>query len=283
MFHVSSSLFWLLLFLSPLLFQVGICGYVCTCDETLFQCSLSVCRSVGRSIDRSVSLPVSGGSAEEIRIPMSVGICGYVCTHAETLNVPNVDKDPRFNVSVDLQTGYRTRSILCAPLKDENGVVIGVCSCVNKGGATKGTMMMILHAFFLCLHLFLFFIPLPPLSIRLICVIENEKTEVVIVCSPSFLLSFHLPILFFDCLLFLIWSCSIIHRSRRLGAFLSFLPAFPSFFLPLIASLLSRSCSINHSLPHPLLVLSSLFPVFFFLHLPGCLVFRSCSVIHCGR
>jgi len=34
-------------------------------------------------------------------------------------------EDPRFNKDIDLKTGYRTRTILCAPLKNESAKVIG--------------------------------------------------------------------------------------------------------------------------------------------------------------
>ena len=38
----------------------------------------------------------------------------------------------RFNAEVDQQTGYRTRSILCMPLKNSRGDVIGVAQAINK-------------------------------------------------------------------------------------------------------------------------------------------------------
>lgn len=35
-------------------------------------------------------------------------------------------QDERFNHDIDQQTGYKTRSLLCMPIKDINGEVIGV-------------------------------------------------------------------------------------------------------------------------------------------------------------
>lgn len=35
-------------------------------------------------------------------------------------------QDERFNHDVDALTGYRTKSLLCMPIKDTNGDVIGV-------------------------------------------------------------------------------------------------------------------------------------------------------------
>ena len=41
-------------------------------------------------------------------------------------------QDPRFNEDIDIQTGYKTHSILSMPIKDNDGEVIGVAQAVNK-------------------------------------------------------------------------------------------------------------------------------------------------------
>ena len=41
-------------------------------------------------------------------------------------------QDARFNEDIDIQTGYKTHSILCMPIKDVAGEVIGVAQAVNK-------------------------------------------------------------------------------------------------------------------------------------------------------
>ncbi|KAI8994279.1 hypothetical protein BC832DRAFT_425467 [Gaertneriomyces semiglobifer] len=77
----------------------------------------------------------------EIRIPMSTGIAGHVAMTGQLLNIPNAYKDPRFNRDVDLKTGFRTRNILCVPMKP-HGDTIGVMQVINKlpdtAGFTKG-------------------------------------------------------------------------------------------------------------------------------------------------
>lgn len=35
-------------------------------------------------------------------------------------------QDERFNHDIDVLTGYKTRTLLCMPIKDTNGDVIGV-------------------------------------------------------------------------------------------------------------------------------------------------------------
>ncbi|KAK6187520.1 hypothetical protein SNE40_005526 [Patella caerulea] len=69
---------------------------------------------------------------EEIRIPMGTGIVGYVAQTGEVVNIPDAYQDVRFNAQVDLKMGYKTRSILSMPLKDRDGIVIGVAQAINK-------------------------------------------------------------------------------------------------------------------------------------------------------
>jgi len=65
-----------------------------------------------------------------ISVPRGRGIVGWVLTHGESLLIPNAYADARFYKEADLQTGFRTRSILCAPLK-HHGEVIGVLQILN--------------------------------------------------------------------------------------------------------------------------------------------------------
>lgn len=41
-------------------------------------------------------------------------------------------QDPRFNNEIDLRTGYKTNSILCMPICNYEGDVIGVAQIINK-------------------------------------------------------------------------------------------------------------------------------------------------------
>ena len=41
-------------------------------------------------------------------------------------------QDSRFNQHIDRKTGYITRSLLCVPIKDPSGQVIGVAQVINK-------------------------------------------------------------------------------------------------------------------------------------------------------
>lgn len=41
-------------------------------------------------------------------------------------------QDPRFNKDIDKKTGYHTKNILCMPILDNDGEVVGVAQIVNK-------------------------------------------------------------------------------------------------------------------------------------------------------
>ena len=71
------------------------------------------------------------------RLPAGMGISGYCAETGETVNVHNAYEDLRFNKNVDIKTGYKTKSILCQPLRSHRGGghIIGVIEMTNKIGA----------------------------------------------------------------------------------------------------------------------------------------------------
>ncbi|XP_050425718.1 dual 3',5'-cyclic-AMP and -GMP phosphodiesterase 11-like isoform X2 [Adelges cooleyi] len=72
---------------------------------------------------------------KEIHIPWGTGIVGYVAESGEPVNIPDAYKDTRFNHDIDARTGYKTHSLLCMPIKDFNGEVMGVAQVINKKNA----------------------------------------------------------------------------------------------------------------------------------------------------
>lgn len=69
---------------------------------------------------------------EEIRIPIGSGIAGVVAQTGQTINIADAYADERFNPDVDKQTGFRTRSILSIPIKNQQGRVFAVAQLLNK-------------------------------------------------------------------------------------------------------------------------------------------------------
>lgn len=75
---------------------------------------------------------LQGDELTEIRLPLGKGIAGYVAQTGETINLIDAYQDPRFNPEVDRKTGYRTKTMLCHPIKDKNNKVVGVFQLINK-------------------------------------------------------------------------------------------------------------------------------------------------------
>ncbi len=80
-----------------------------------------------------------GTTMMEIRIPANRGIAGYVASTRQSLNIADAYKDPRFDSTTDQRTGYVTRNILCMPVFNSGGDLIGVTQLINKeqGSFTK--------------------------------------------------------------------------------------------------------------------------------------------------
>jgi adenylate cyclase len=73
-----------------------------------------------------------GEGISEIRIPQIVGIAGSVFGSGVAEIIDDAYRDARFNPEVDRRTGYRTRNILCVPLRNRADQVIGVTQVLNK-------------------------------------------------------------------------------------------------------------------------------------------------------
>jgi signal transduction protein with GAF and PtsI domain len=61
---------------------------------------------------------VAKGSDLTIRIPMSAGIVGQVVTNSCMENIEDAYKHPKFNKEIDKKNNYRTKTILCVPIRD---------------------------------------------------------------------------------------------------------------------------------------------------------------------
>ncbi len=73
-----------------------------------------------------------GNFQREIRILNNSGIAGHVYTNGEGMIIPDAYKDERFNRAIDEQTGFKTKSILCVPIKTARGETIGAAQVLNK-------------------------------------------------------------------------------------------------------------------------------------------------------
>ncbi|MBI2388969.1 MAG: GAF domain-containing protein [Deltaproteobacteria bacterium] len=84
-----------------------------------------------------VSRVTEGGAVDEIALHLGEGIAGEVARTGKVANVRDAYADPRFSRAWDERSGFRTRSVLCVPLKSQLGRIVGVIQVLNKrpGGA----------------------------------------------------------------------------------------------------------------------------------------------------
>eukprot|EP00753_Platysulcus_tardus_P005516 PLAT13422.1.p1 GENE.PLAT13422.1~~PLAT13422.1.p1 ORF type:complete len:1014 (-),score=409.59 PLAT13422.1:43-3084(-) len=70
---------------------------------------------------------------EGFRIPLSSNsFAAHVARTQENLNVFDAYTDERFDAKVDERTDYKTRSVLCVPICDRTGRLLGVIEALNK-------------------------------------------------------------------------------------------------------------------------------------------------------
>jgi HD-GYP domain-containing protein (c-di-GMP phosphodiesterase class II) len=100
----------------------------------VFKLDIQTSRLVSLHVDSGVD----GGLERPLSLNMKLGIAGMVAVTGETLRLDDVWLDPRFDRSVDQRTGYRTRSMICVPLKSTSGETVGVVQAINKHADKDG-------------------------------------------------------------------------------------------------------------------------------------------------
>ncbi len=73
-----------------------------------------------------------GNLTDEIRNMNDSGVSGAVFQSGEPLIIHDPYSDPRFNHRIDEHTGYKTKDIICVPVKTARGQTIGVLQALNK-------------------------------------------------------------------------------------------------------------------------------------------------------
>jgi len=72
------------------------------------------------------------GEKKSVAIPLSLSsLAGSSILNNETINIADCYSDPRFDQAVDKQTGFKTKQLLCVPVANANGKVIGAIQIVN--------------------------------------------------------------------------------------------------------------------------------------------------------
>jgi signal transduction histidine kinase len=77
-----------------------------------------------------------GETLEQRHMPADQGIAGWIFTHRQPVIVEDVSQDERFFKDIDESLGYRTSSLIGAPLMTK-GEMIGVIEVLNKRSGEK--------------------------------------------------------------------------------------------------------------------------------------------------
>ena len=83
---------------------------------------------------------------DEFRIALDQGIAGWVVSTGHEVFSNDVSQDPRFFSGVDEKTGFQTKSVMCAPLKQYDQVigVIEALNTTNPNGFTEADLQLFL-------------------------------------------------------------------------------------------------------------------------------------------
>lgn len=87
-----------------------------------------------------------GKKVKSIRLKKGMGIAGWVAARGRPVIVHDAPSDPRFYQGADEQSGFRTKNMICIPVKSKNKIV-GVLQAINKKkGEFEHDDMLILYA-----------------------------------------------------------------------------------------------------------------------------------------
>ena len=100
----------------------------------LMNCEVSSLLLVDDETDElyfEVALGEKGEKVKEIRLKVGEGIAGWVAKYGEPLLITDISNDPRHSRKADERSEFKTRDMLCVPLKIKDKV-IGVLEAINK-------------------------------------------------------------------------------------------------------------------------------------------------------
>ncbi|MBI5428642.1 MAG: SpoIIE family protein phosphatase [Nitrospinae bacterium] len=99
-------------------------------------CSLALIDEAADELVFQVALSDVGAQIKSLaRVKLGEGIVGSVARTGKPILARDAYERPKFNPEYDRRTGFKTGSILCAPLKRDNKIV-GVCQVIHS--RTKG-------------------------------------------------------------------------------------------------------------------------------------------------
>ncbi len=82
--------------------------------------------------DELVSQILEGGTVNPIRLRVGTGIAGTVAKTGQVINTVDAYQDARFDKRTDASSGFKTLSMVAAPLRTPRGEIVGVVEVLNK-------------------------------------------------------------------------------------------------------------------------------------------------------
>jgi HD-GYP domain-containing protein (c-di-GMP phosphodiesterase class II) len=113
-------------------------GLVVQHTTKIMNCERSSVFLLDREKNELYALVAQGLDVKELRFSVNTGLAGFCAREGVAVNVPDAYADARFNPAFDKSTGFRTVSILCMPMIDQNGNTLGVIQCLNKKQGRSG-------------------------------------------------------------------------------------------------------------------------------------------------
>ena len=110
-----------------------ILSQVITSTNEIFEAeagSVALLEPSGREITIQAAVGAGADAVRGLTMPVDKGVIGWVATQEEPALIPDVTQDTRFYSEVDKESGFLTKSILCAPMQVGNHT-IGVIELMN--------------------------------------------------------------------------------------------------------------------------------------------------------
>ncbi|BFZ22439.1 hypothetical protein BsWGS_25478 [Bradybaena similaris] len=95
---------------------------------------------VSKIFDLHAGTSILPSCSGDIRVPWGHGIIGHVAETGETVNLQEAMKDHRYNDELVKITGYQAETLLCMPIKNADGEIVGVAQALNnnkEGGFSR--------------------------------------------------------------------------------------------------------------------------------------------------
>ena len=104
---------------------------ILTLIKTQLNCERATAFLNDRRTGKLHARQMSGSRHVEIVLEKGVGVAGYVAETGESVLVNDVGTDTRFDPSTDKRTGFLTKNMLCVPLRNPEGNLMGSLQAIN--------------------------------------------------------------------------------------------------------------------------------------------------------